>query len=53
MSSGWKAGVSGLLVTSAILLIALVISTPNGVTLLLAIAIGFVVGLATWYQDRR
>lgn len=53
MSPGWKGGLYGLLVASAILLIALVVSIPNGTTLALAIAIGVAVGLATWYQDSR
>ena len=43
----------GALVTSAILLVALLISTPNGTTLLLAIGFGIVVGLSTWYQESR
>jgi hypothetical protein len=53
MRPAWKGVVSGVLVSSAILLVALVISSPNATTLLLAIAIGVAVGIATWYQDRR
>lgn len=53
MTPGWKGGLYGLLAASAILLIALLISTPDGTTLSLGIAIGIAVGVATWYQDRR
>ena len=53
MTTSTKALLYGALATSAILLIALFVSTPNGVTLALAVAIGLVVGVSTWYQDSR
>ncbi|HYH12180.1 MAG TPA: hypothetical protein VD789_07475 [Thermomicrobiales bacterium] len=53
MTSRGKGMLYGALVASAILLVALVISTPNGTTLLLAIAFGAAVGLSTWFQDSR
>lgn len=43
----------GALVASAILLVALLVSTPNATTLLLAVAFGVVVAASTWYQDSR
>jgi hypothetical protein len=53
VSPAGKGLLYGALITSAILLVALVISIPNATTLLLAVAIGAAVALATWYQDRR
>lgn len=53
MSPAGKGVLYGALVASAILLVALVISVPNGTTLALAIAIGVAVAISTWYQDRR
>lgn len=53
MTPRGKGMLYGSLVTSAILLVALVISIPNGTTLLIAIVIGIVVGLSTWYLDSR
>lgn len=53
MTANGKALLYGALTTSVILLIALVISTPNGTTLLLAIAFGVVVALMTGLQERR
>ena len=53
MTPGWKGALYGILAASAVLIIALLISTPDGVTLSLGIAIGIAVGVATWYQDRR
>jgi hypothetical protein len=41
----------GALVTSLILLVALVMSPPDGVTLVLAIAMGAAVALATWARE--
>jgi hypothetical protein len=53
MSPAGKGILYGVLVTSVILLVALVISIPNGRTLALAVAIGVAVAIAAWYQDRR
>ena len=53
MTPGWIGALYGVLVASAILIIALLISTPDGVTLALAVAIGAAVGVATWYRERR
>jgi hypothetical protein len=53
VSSRDKGLLYGALVASAILLAALLVSTPNATTLALAIAIGGAVALSTWYQDRR
>ncbi len=53
MTSSTKSLLYGALAASAILLVALFISTPNGVTLALAVAIGIAVGVSTWYQDSR
>lgn len=52
MSSRGQAALYGAFVASAILLVALVVSTPNGTTLLLALAIGAAVAVATWTRDR-
>lgn len=53
MTPRGKGFLYGALVASAILLVALLISTPNETTLVLAIAIGVVVALSTWFQDSR
>lgn len=53
MTPRGKGVLYGVLIASLILLVALLFSTPNATTLLLAIAFGVVVGLATWYQDNR
>jgi hypothetical protein len=48
-----KAVLYGLLTTSVILLVALLIAAPDGTTLLLAIAFGVVTALTTLYQESR
>ena len=53
MSPANKGILYGALVASVILLVALLVSIPNATTLLLAIAIGVAVAIATWYQDSR
>ena len=53
MTPNGKAILYGALTTSIILLVALVISTPNGTTLLLAIAFGVVVAATTGYHEHR
>lgn len=53
MTARGKAVLYGALTASAILLVALLISTPNETTLLLAVAFGAVVALTTWYQESR
>lgn len=50
MSSRGKGALSGILVASAILLIALIIVTPDGMTFSRGIAIGIAVGVTIWYQ---
>lgn len=53
MSALGKATIQGVLVTSLILIVAVLLATPNATTLSLAIAIGFVVALSTCLRERR
>jgi hypothetical protein len=41
----------GALVASLILLVSLLVSAPNGTMLLIAVAIGLIIGVSAWYQD--
>lgn len=50
MSSRGKGALSGILVASAILLIALMILMPDGRPFSRGIAIGIAVGVTIWYQ---
>lgn len=53
MTARGKAVLYGVLTTSVILLVALLITEPDGTTLLLAIAFGVVAAVTTWYQESR
>lgn len=53
MSPLGKSITYGVLVASVVLLVALVVSTPDGVTLSLAIVLGVAVAVSTFLRDRR